>query len=75
MKRSPRALAAFQQDNWVGEIGQGFVMVTVLVQKPPVKHEVKAARKFGQGYSEWTPEKLTERSKALASWAVERRNH
>ena len=35
------ALAAFQQDNWVGEIGQGFATVTVLVQQPPVKHEVK----------------------------------
>ncbi len=34
-------LAAFQQDNWVGEIGQGFSTVTVLVQQPPVKHEVK----------------------------------
>ena len=33
------ALAAFQQDNWVGEIGQGFSMVTVLVQH--VKHEVR----------------------------------
>jgi hypothetical protein len=31
-------LAALQQDNWVGEIGQGFATVTVLV---PVKHEVK----------------------------------
>jgi uncharacterized protein (UPF0210 family) len=35
------ALAALQQDNWVGEIGQGFTMVTVLVQQPPVKHELK----------------------------------
>ena len=35
------ALAALQQDNWVGEIGQGFTMVTVVVQQPPVKHEVK----------------------------------
>jgi hypothetical protein len=35
------ALAALQQDNWVGEIGQGFATVTVLVQQPPVKHEVK----------------------------------
>ena len=35
------ALAALQQDNWVGEIGQGFATVTVLVQPPPVKHEVK----------------------------------
>ena len=35
------ALAALQKDNWVGEIGQGFATVTVLVQQPPVKHEVK----------------------------------
>ena len=35
------ALAAFQGDDWVGEIGQGFTMVTVVVQQPPVKHEVK----------------------------------
>ena len=35
------ALAALQQDSWVGEIGQGFTTVTVLVQLPPVKHEVK----------------------------------
>src|SRR6202158_6272570 len=35
------ALAALQQDNWVGEIGQCFTTVSVLVQQPPVKHEVK----------------------------------
>jgi hypothetical protein len=35
------ALAALQQDNWVGDIGQGFTTVTVLVQQPPTKHEVK----------------------------------
>ena len=35
------ALAALRQDNWVGEIGQAFTTVTVLVQQPPVKHEVK----------------------------------
>jgi len=35
------ALAALQKDVWVGEIGQGFTTVTVLVQQPPVKHEVK----------------------------------
>jgi hypothetical protein len=34
------ALAAFQHDNWVGEIGQGFTTVTVAVQQPPVEHEV-----------------------------------
>ena len=35
------ALATLQKDVWVGEIGQGFTTVTVLVQQPPVKHEVK----------------------------------
>jgi hypothetical protein len=35
------ALAALQKDNWVGEIGQGFTTVTVAVQQPPIKHEVK----------------------------------
>ena len=35
------ALAALQQDNWVGEIGRGFTTVSVVVQQPPVKHEVK----------------------------------
>ena len=35
------ALAALQQDSWVGEIAQGLNTVTVLVQQPPVKHEVK----------------------------------
>ena len=35
------ALAALQQDNWVAEIGQGLTTVTVIVQQPPVRHEVK----------------------------------
>jgi len=35
------ALAALQQDNWVGEIGQGLTTVTVVVQQPPVRHKVK----------------------------------
>jgi hypothetical protein len=35
------ALAALQQDNWVGEIGRGFTTVTIVVQQPPVKHEVR----------------------------------
>jgi uncharacterized protein (UPF0210 family) len=34
------ALAALRQD-WAGEIGQGFTTVSVVVQQPPVKHEVK----------------------------------
>jgi len=33
--------ASLQQDNWVGEIGQGLTTVTVVVQPPPVRHEVK----------------------------------
>ena len=41
MKRIATALAALQQGNWVGEVGQGFTTVTVVVQQPPVKHEVK----------------------------------
>jgi len=35
------ALAALQQDNWVGEIGQGLTTVSVVVQQPPVKHGIK----------------------------------
>ena len=35
------ALAALQQDNWVGEIGQGFTTVSVVVHQQPIKHEVK----------------------------------
>ncbi len=35
------ALAALRKDDWVGEIGGGFATVTVLVQQPPVKHEIK----------------------------------
>ena len=34
-------LAALQQDSWVEEIAQGLNTVSVLVQQPPVKHEVK----------------------------------
>jgi hypothetical protein len=35
------ALATLQQDRWVGEIAQGLNTVSVLVQQPPIKHEVK----------------------------------
>ena len=35
------AVAALKKDNWVGEIGPGFTTITVLVQQPPIKHEVK----------------------------------
>ena len=29
------AVAALQKDDWVGEIGQGFTTITVLVHQPP----------------------------------------
>jgi hypothetical protein len=35
------ALAAFEQDSWVGEIPQGLNTISVLVQQPPVTHEIK----------------------------------
>jgi hypothetical protein len=35
------AVAALQEDNWAGEISQGLTTVSVLVQQPPVKHEVR----------------------------------
>ena len=35
------ALAALEQDSWVGEVAQDLNTVSVLVQQPPVKHEVK----------------------------------
>jgi hypothetical protein len=35
------ALAAMHQDNWVGEIAQGLNIVSVRVQQPSIKHEVK----------------------------------
>jgi hypothetical protein len=35
------ALATMQNDNWVREIPQGLNIVSVLVQQPQVKHEVK----------------------------------
>ena len=38
------ALAALHQDNWVGEIGQGFSTVTVLVQQPPPQAEGSAVQ-------------------------------
>src|SRR5206468_12468503 len=42
------ALAALEQDSWVGEIAQGLNTVSVLVQQPPVKHEVKI-----KGFLSW----------------------
>lgn len=41
MKRTTTALAVSEQDKWVAEIGQEFARVTVLVQQPSLKHEVK----------------------------------
>jgi hypothetical protein len=35
------ALTALQQDNWVGEIPEGLNTVRVLVQQPPINHEVR----------------------------------
>jgi hypothetical protein len=35
------ALALLRRDHWVGEIGRGLTTVSVLVQQPPVRHEVK----------------------------------
>jgi len=35
------ALAAFERDSWVEEIAQGLNTVSVLVQQPAVKHEIK----------------------------------
>ena len=35
------ALTALQQDNWVEEIPQGLNTVRVLVQQPPINHEVR----------------------------------
>jgi len=34
------ALAAFREDEWVGEIGNGLTMVSVTVQQPAVEHHV-----------------------------------
>lgn len=35
------ALAVFKEDSWVEEIAQGLNVVSVFVQQPPLKHEVK----------------------------------
>jgi hypothetical protein len=39
------ALAALQQDTWVGEIGRGLTTVTVVVQQPPVGTSTEKSRK------------------------------
>jgi hypothetical protein len=41
MKRLPLLSQRCKKNNWVGEIGQGLATVTVIVQQPPIKHEVK----------------------------------
>ncbi len=41
MRQLPLLWQPLQQDNWVGEIGQGLTTVSVVVQQPPVTHEVK----------------------------------
>jgi len=35
------ALSALQNDNWVEEIGQGPTKVSIMVQQPAIRHEVK----------------------------------
>jgi len=35
------ALAAFREDEWVGQIGNGLTTVRVTVQQPAVEHEVR----------------------------------
>ena len=59
------ALAALQQDNWVGEIGQGLTAVSVVVQQPPVTHEVKM-----KDFLSWLGRQggLRQRSSSGKSW-------
>lgn len=35
------ALAAFREDEWVGQIGNGLTTVNVTVQQPAVEHQVR----------------------------------
>jgi hypothetical protein len=35
------ALAAFREDEWVGQIGNGLTTVSVSVQQPAVEHHVR----------------------------------
>ena len=35
------ALAAFREDEWVGQIGHGLTTVSVTVQQPAVEHHVR----------------------------------
>jgi hypothetical protein len=78
------ALAALQKDNWVGEIGQGFTTVSVLVQQSPVKHEVRmtprrfsrrshAQAKAGEDIGQGEPrEDVTEKAKVANHTSLER---
>jgi hypothetical protein len=38
------ALATFQQDDWVGEIGAWLTTISVIAQQPAVTHEVRMSR-------------------------------
>jgi hypothetical protein len=57
------ALAALQQDSWVEEIAQGLNTISVLVQQPPVKHEVKM-----KDFLSW----LDDQEVRLQKWLLER---
>ena len=35
------ALAAFREDEWVGQIGNGLTTVSISVHQPPVEHHVR----------------------------------
>jgi hypothetical protein len=52
------ALAALQKDVWVGEIGQGFTTVTVVVQQPPGKARGQNKR---LPFLAWTPRAFSRR--------------
>jgi hypothetical protein len=40
-KPEAAALAAFREDDWVGQIGNGLAAVSVAVQQPAVEHHVR----------------------------------
>ena len=35
-------LVALRQDEWVGEIGSGLTTISIVAQRPSVRHEIKA---------------------------------
>jgi hypothetical protein len=59
------ALAAFREDEWVGQIGNGLTTVNVSVQQPVVEHHVRVQdflawlRKKGGSPAEVALDKLT----------------